>query len=383
MPRALFLVVVTLLLSGCDRFVRSQETPPPQRPALADTTQLSDQIARSRQTAITRAVEAVSPAVVSISVTEVQQVRDPFADFRNDPFFEYFFGRRPRTRARRVESIGSGFVISPDGYIATNDHVAGNAAQIEVLFPDGRMTEARLVGSDPPSDLALLKIDAGESLPYLAFDTTSTPLVGEWVIALGNPFGLFEATEPTVTVGVVSATDRDLSAGRNGRLYRDMIQTDAAINQGNSGGPLVNATGEVIGVNTAIYTESGGSIGIGFAVPARKAVRILDELRTTGTVDRSYYTGMYVNNVDERVARALDLDRTRGVLVRDLDPNSPAAEAGVQPYDVIVAIEGESIDTRADYVARIYDFRPGDRVQVRLIRDGTLVELTLRIGRQE
>jgi serine protease Do len=185
-----------------------------------------------------------------------------------------------------------------------------------------------------------------------------------------------------VTVGVVSATERDLSAGRNGRLYRDMIQTDAAINQGNSGGPLVNAMGEVIGVNTAIYTESGGSIGIGFAVPARKAVRILDELRTTGAVDRSYYTGLYVNNVNERVAQALDLDRTSGVLVRDLDPSSPAAEAGIQPYDVIVDIEGESIATRDDYVARIYDFRPGDQVQVRLVRDGEPVTVSLRIGRQ-
>jgi len=380
MARTLFLVVVTLLLSGCDRFVRSQATPPPQRPAIADTSRLSDQIAQSRQTAITRAVDAVSPAVVSISVTEVRQVRDPFSTFRRDPFFEYFFGRRPS--ARRVESIGSGFVISPDGYIATNDHVAGNATQIDVLFPDGRTTEARLVGSDPPSDLALLKIDTDESLPYLAFDTTSTPLVGEWVIALGNPFGLFEATEPTVTVGVVSATDRDLSAGRNGRLYRDMIQTDAAINQGNSGGPLVNAIGEVIGVNTAIYTESGGSIGIGFAVPARKAVRILDELRTTGAVDRSYYTGLYVNNVNERVAEALNLGRTSGVLVRDLDPDSPAAEAGIQPYDVIVGIEGESIATRDDYVARIYDFRPGDQVEVQLIRDGEPMTVLLRIGRQ-
>ncbi len=380
MARTLFLVVITLLLAGCNRFVRSQATPPPQRPVIADTSRLSDQIAQSRQTAITRAVDAVSPAVLSISVTEVRQVRDPFPAFRNDPFFEYFFGRRPR--ARRVESIGSGFVISPDGYIATNDHVAGNATQIEVLFPDGRTTEARLVGSDTPSDLALLKIDTDEPLPYLAFDTTSTPLVGEWVIALGNPFGLFEATEPTVTVGVVSATDRDLSAGRNGRLYRDMIQTDAAINQGNSGGPLVNALGEVIGVNTAIYTESGGSIGIGFAVPARKAVRILDELRTTGAIDRSYYTGLYVNNVNERIAQALDLDRSTGVLVRDIDPDSPAAEAGIQPYDVIVGIEGEPIATRDDYVARIYDFRPGDQVQIRLLRDGEPVAVSLRIGRQ-
>ena len=384
MPRIFLLVIVTFLLSGCDRFVRSQQadTPPPQRPVLVDTTTLNDQIARSRQTAITRAVASVSPAVVSVNVTEVRQVRDPFADFRNDPFFEYFFGRRPRTFARRVESIGSGFVISPDGYIVTNDHVAGNATEIEVLFPDGNSHAAELVGSDAPSDLALLKVDVDESLPYLAFDTTSAPIVGEWVVALGNPFGLFEATKPTVTVGVVSATDRDLSAGENGRMYRDMIQTDAAINRGNSGGPLVNAVGEVIGVNTAIYTQSGGSVGIGFAVPARKAVRILDELRTTGSVDRSYYTGLYVANVTERIAQALDLNRTRGVLVRDVDPNSPAAQAGIQPYDVIATIEGESIDSRDDYVARIYDFRPGDRVQVRLIRDGTPIDLTLQIGRQ-
>ncbi len=383
MYRTLLLVVATLLISGCDRSVRSQQSEaPPQRPAVTDTAQLNAQIDRTRQTAITRAVEAVAPAVVSISVTEVQQVRDPFANFRNDPFFEYFFGRRPHSRARRVESIGSGFVISPDGYIATNDHVAGNATQIEVLFPDGRSAEARLVGADAPSDLALLKVDMDEPLPYLAFDTTSAPLVGEWVIALGNPFGLFEATKPTVTVGVVSATDRDLSAGRNGRLYRDMIQTDAAINKGNSGGPLVNALGQSIGVNTAIISGSGGSIGLGFAVPARKAVRILDELRTTGAVDRSYYTGLYVNTVTERIARALDLERTRGVLVRDLDPNSPAAQAGIQPYDVIVAIGGEPIATREDYVARIYDFRPGDRVRVRLIRDGAPIELTLPIGRQ-
>ena len=383
MYRTLLLVVATLLISGCDQSVRSQQSEaPPKRPAVTDTTRLNAQIDRTRQTAITRAVEAVAPAVVSISVTEVQQVRDPFANFRNDPFFEYFFGRRPYSRARRVESIGSGFVISPDGYIATNDHVAGNATQIEVLFPDGRSAEARLVGADAPSDLALLKVDMDEPLPYLAFDTTSAPLVGEWVIALGNPFGLFEATKPTVTVGVVSATDRDLSAGRNGRLYRDMIQTDAAINKGNSGGPLVNALGQVIGVNTAIISESGGSIGLGFAVPARKAVRILDELRTTGAVDRSYYTGLYVNDVTERIARALDLERTRGVLVRDLDPNSPAAQAGIQPYDVIVAIGGEPIATREDYVARIYDFRPGNRVRVRLIRDGAPTELTLPIRRQ-
>jgi len=374
--------VVLILAVGCHDGVGQQSPPPPPQRVAPDSTDGSAAaITRSRQNAITKAVEAVSPAVVSINVVEVRRVRTPFADIYDDPFFRHFL-RRPQMQERRVESIGSGFIWSPDGYIVTNDHVAGNATEIEVLFPDGRSMPAELVGSDPPTDLALLKVDAQESLPYLAFDTTAGPIVGEWVVALGNPFGLFEATQPSVTVGVVSATDRDLQSGRDGRLYRDMIQTDAAINRGNSGGPLVNALGQVIGVNAAIYSASGGSIGIGFAVPAQKAVRILRELRETGTVDRSYYTGLYASTVTPRIARILDIDRTEGVLVRDVDAGSPADKAGLKPYDVIVAIDGERIATRDDYVARIYDFRPGDVVQVRLLRDGQPTTLPLRIGRR-
>jgi serine protease Do len=374
--------MLIFLLLGCNSDVRSQEVPPPQQVAPADTTQVQQEVTRSRQNAITRAVRAVSPAVVNVNVVEVQRVRDPMASFYDDPFFRNFF-RRPRVRERQVESVGSGFVISPDGYIVTNDHVAGNARKIDVFMPDGRTMPADLVGSDAATDLALLKVDPEEALPYLAFDTTSAPIVGEWVIALGNPFGLFESAEPSVTVGVVSATDRNLQSGRQGRLYRDMIQTDAAINRGNSGGPLVSATGEVIGVNTAIYSESGGSIGIGFAVPARKAARIIDELRTTGRVDRSYYTGLYLTSLTPRIAGILELDRTRGVLVRDIDPGSPAADAGLQPYDIIIGINGETIDTRDDYVARIYDFRPGDEISFRILRDGDPLTLPMRLGRQE
>jgi serine protease Do len=280
-----------------------------------------------------------------------------------------------------VESIGSGFVVSPDGYIVTNEHVAGNATKIEVQFPDGRSMAAELIGADVATDLALLKVDPDASLPYLEFSTTA-PMPGEWVIALGNPFGLFEAAEPTVTVGVVSAVDRDLRISQSRHIYRDMIQTDAAINQGNSGGPLVNAAGEVIGVNAAIYSESGGSVGIGFAVPAKKATRIIEELRTSGSVDRSYYTGLYVANLNERIASALGLDRASGIVVRDVDQGSPAAQAGLQTYDVITGIEGERIDTRRDYVARMYDFRPGDRIQMRILRDGEPRTVTMQIGRQ-
>ena len=380
MPRLVSLLLALLVLS-CNQHVQSQETPPPQRSALADTTTLNEQIHQSRQTAITRAVDAISPAVVTINVVEVQRVRNPLSSFYDDPFFRRFFGDRPQTRERVVESIGSGFVVSPDGYIVTNEHVAGNATKIEVQFPDGRSMAAELVGADVATDLALLKVDPDASLPYLEFSTTA-PMPGEWVIALGNPFGLFEAAEPTVTVGVVSAVDRDLRISQSRHIYRDMIQTDAAINQGNSGGPLVNAAGEVIGVNAAIYSESGGSVGIGFAVPAKKATRIIEELRTNGSVDRSYYTGLYVANLNERIASALGLDQASGIVVRDVDQGSPAAQAGLQTYDVIVAIEGERIDTRRDYVARMYDFRPGDRIQMRILRDGEPRTVAMQIGRQ-
>lgn len=342
----------------------------------------SAEVEQSRQTAITQAVEAVSPAVVTVTVEETQRVRDPRLAPYDDAYVRYFLRRSPY-REERVQGTGSGFVVSPDGYVVTNEHVVGEADAIEVLFPDGHSLSAERVGSDEATDLAVLKVEPSEALPHVDFDTSSAPIVGEWVIAFGNPFGLFEASQPSVSVGVVSATGRDLQAEEEGRIYRDMIQTDAAVNQGNSGGPLVNAAGRVIGVNTAIYSESGGSIGIGFAVPAERAARIVSELQEQGTVDRSYYTGLATVSVTARIARALDLERNEGVLVHDVDGQSPAAESGIQVYDVIVEIEGTPIKTRADYVARIYDFRPDDTVQLRVIRDGEPKTLQLQIGRRD
>ena len=384
MVRIALVFVLALFGFGCNQNARSQQSGNEQEPQRVAAPDVGDQIARSRQTAITRAVEAATPAIVSVNVIEVQRLRyrDPLDGFFGDPVFDYFFGqRRPRVVERPVQSLGSGFVISPDGYIVTNDHVAGNATKITVAFPDGRTMDAELIGTDPATDLALVKVEPDEPLAYLAFSDTD-PIVGEWVIALGNPFGLFEAADPTVTVGVVSATDRDLQSNRQGRIYRDMIQTDAAINRGNSGGPLVNALGEVIGVNTAIYSESGGSIGIGFAVPAGKVTRIVEELRTNGAVDRSYYTGLDVVDMNERIANALGMQQARGLFVRDIDPGSPAEQAGLLPYDVIVAIADEPINSSSDYVARIYDFRPGDVVRVEIVREGAAREIELRIGRQ-
>jgi serine protease Do len=373
MTRSLLLLAALLLLSGCGQDVQSQTSQP-------QTGGAQTQIDASRRTAITRAVERAAPAVVSVNVIETQRVRDR----RRDPFFEYFFGRG-RMQEREVQGVGSGFVLTPDGYVVTNDHVAGDATEITVSFPDGKTLPAKRLGTDPASDLTLLKVESETPLPHLSFAEEGRPLVGEWVIALGNPFGLFEATEPTVTVGVVSAVGRDLqSKGRSDEhLYRDMIQTDAAINQGNSGGPLVNAVGDVIGVNTAIYSETGGSVGLGFAVPVARARRVIRELRETGRVDRSYYTGLSGVELNARAARALGLDRERGILVRRTAGGSPAAAAGVQARDVIISLEGEAVETREDWLARLYDFRPGDRVHLTVVRDGRERDLTMRLGRRE
>lgn len=378
--RVLVLSLILLLAAGCRQPAQSQQEAFPPTRSTQTAMQLDSAtvaLQQSRRTAITRAVETATPAVVSVNVIEVQRVRarDPFAD----PFFEQFFGRRSgRIYEREVQNVGSGFVISPDGYVVTNDHVAGEATKITVSFSDGTTRPAELVGTDPISDIALLQVQTEEELPFLAFSGMD-PIPGEWAIALGNPFGLFEAADPSVTVGVVSATGRNLEP-QEGRVYRDMIQTDASINRGNSGGPLLNATGEVIGVNAAIYSQSGGSVGIGFAVPSSKVRRILAELRETGTVDRSFYTGLYLSRVTPRIARALGMEEAQGVIVRDLDEESPAEAAGFEPYDVIVAANGESVDSQQDLIAILYDFRPGDTLRFTVLRQDAEEDLDLRLG---
>lgn len=376
MRQTLLNILGVMLLAGCNQNVQSQEqTPPPQRVPTAIRSD-QDDITRSRHTAITTAVETASPAVVSVTAIKRTVYSDPF----NDPVFDFFFGgQRSRMRERKVQSMGSGFLISSDGYIVTNDHVAAGADEVTVAFTNGQVHTATVVGTDTASDLTLLKVDADESLPYLAFSVEPVPIVGEWCIAMGNPFGLFEASDPTVTVGVVSAIGRDLSP-KEGHLYRDMIQTDAAINSGNSGGPLLNAAGEVIGVNTAIVTPAGGSVGIGFAVPAERALRVIGELRDKGFVDRSYYTGLRVREVSTRIARALHLASARGVFIEDVEYGSPAEDAGFGPYDVIVAVEDEAVSNRKDVVERLYDFRPGDSVRFTVIREGREVELEMTLG---
>lgn len=390
--RLLSILFIGLIASSCSAQQDGPEVA--ERGAGVDRTsrsvlneRLNDDVTTSRRTAITRAVEIASPAVVGINVTEIRSYTDPLDNMFNDPFFERFFGRQPsRTYRREVHGLGSGFIVSADGYIVTNDHVAGRASKIVVTTSGGRQYEAKIIGSDPTSDVALLKID-GERLPYLKLGRSNDVMVGEWVIALGNPFGLFDInSKPTVTVGVVSNNEVDLQPQEN-RVYRGMIQTDAAISSGNSGGPLLNALGEVIGMNTVIYStaqsQSGaGSIGIGFAVPIDRVRTIVDELRAKGGIDRDFWTGMQVQQVDERLARYLRLTSDTGVVVVEVTQGSPAHRSGLLPGDVIVSINGEPVRSEDDAYLLIADSRVGDVLRVVYIREGSQRTAALTLDRR-
>ena len=323
----------------------------------------------SRHTAITRAIESVEPAVASISVVQIQDVYNPFT---RDPFFDFFFPER--SRKREVHSSGSGVVISPDGYVLTNYHVIENATEVIVTLPGGEEFEAEIIGTDYITDLALLKLN-GRNFPYATLGDSYDLIIGEWVIALGNPFGLFDISkQPTATAGIISAVDMDFGP-QKGRVYKDMIQTDAAINRGNSGGPLVNSMGEVIGINTFIYTASQfteGSIGIGFAIPINLAKDIAEELKVSGKVDRSFSTGLAVERLTTEVAKYLNVPFTKGVIVVEVEAGSNAEKAGVEIGDIISAVNGQKINSSREILKIIKesDLRSGNRIKLTLYRDG-------------
>lgn len=340
--------------------------------------QFAGSIQDSRRNAITNAVESASPAVVGINVTQVKEYRyrSPFHD---DPLFRQFFPER--LYRQRVENLGSGFVISPDGYVITNEHVVHNAVEIIVTMSDGSHYEAEIVGADPLTDVGLLKID-GRNLHYLEFWDSDDIIIGEWVIAIGNPFGLFSNnSHPTVTVGVISAVDRDFQRNQQGKLYQDMIQTDASINPGNSGGPLLNSPGMVVGMNTMIFSESGGSIGLGFAIPANKIQEVVTLLKTQGTIDRNFWIGISIQNVNSLIAMAIGMEEIKGVVVTDIDDNSPADKSGMEVTDVILALDGVEI-TDQETVQQILnskDYKVGDAMRFTVYREGKTMDLTMEL----
>ena len=325
----------------------------------------------SRHTAITRAIESVEPAVASISVVQLRDVYNSFSRGR-DPFFDFFFPER--SRKKEVRSSGSGVVISPDGYVMTNFHVIENATEVMVTLPGGEEYEAEIIGTDFITDLALLKL-RGRNFPYATLGDSDDLIIGEWAIALGNPFGLFDISkQPTATAGIISAMDMDFGF-QSGKIYKDMIQTDAAINRGNSGGPLVNSLGEVIGINTFIYTASQfaeGSIGIGFAIPINLAKDIAEELKVSGKVDRSFSTGLSVERLTEEVAEYLDVPIRQGVIVVEVEKSSNAQKAGVEIGDIITDVNGQKIRSSREILKIIKesDLRSGNKIKLKIYRDG-------------
>ncbi len=338
----------------------------------AERDSLAEQGMRERRSAITRAVEMASPAVVGINVIEEREYRV------QDPWFRFFFGGDGVYR-QPVQGLGSGVIISPDGYILTNDHVAGNATKITVTMTNGQKFEnVERIGTDLSSDIALLKI-SGANLPYARLGNSDDVIIGEWVIALGNPFGLFDINDkPTVTVGVVSSTGMNLR-GEEGRYYRGMIQTDAAINAGNSGGALVNSLGELIGINTLIYTPNQGNIGLGFAIPINRVKNIVTELKSHGKIERRVWVGWDLNTVDGRIAHYLGLPKAEGVIVSNLTRNSPATRGGLEIGDVILAINGESVSGEDAVWAILNDAKAGDILHLRVYRETKTINLDIKL----
>ena len=319
----------------------------------------------SRETAVVKAVREVSPAVVNISsAVQMRKRNSPFSGFGFNPFFEEFFKDffDPRfDRRQKYTSLGSGVIIDgKKGLILTNAHVIQRTGTIKVVLEDEREFEAQIVGADPDSDLAVLKIDSEQDLPAIKMGSSEDLMIGETVIAIGNPFGFSH----TVTTGVISAIDRSIRA--EDRVYHDFIQIDASINPGNSGGPLLNINGDLIGINTAIYAKAQG---IGFAIPIGKARKIISDLIQYGEVIQAWI-GITVQNIDEKLARYLKVSTKKGVIVTSVEPESPAQKSGMQESDIILSIDNKKITSVGDYQSVAKSLAAGNKLKAKFLRNG-------------
>ncbi len=323
------------------------------------------------------------PSVVEISIqSKVAGVTTALPEMPEDSpfkdFFDDFFKRRQEGQGgpndRTVNSMGSGFVIDATGLIVTNNHVVEGADKIDVHFQDGTTLKAELVGRDAKTDLAVLRVKSDKPLPVVSFGDSDKLRIGEWVIAIGNPFGL----GGSVSLGIVSARNRDINAGP----YDDFIQTDAAINKGNSGGPLFNLNGQVMGINTAIFSPTGGSVGIGFSVPANTARGVIDQLIKFGETRRGWL-GVRLQTISEEIAESMSIDKDRGALVADVTKDGPGAKGGLQAGDVILEFNGRKIGEMRELPRAVAETEVGKKVAVLVMRDGKEVPLTIELGRLE
>jgi serine protease Do len=370
-PRLLTLLVFCLMLIATQSLAQSETS---------DAIAILDKSSK----AFVNVVKKAKPAVVNIKVEKTttrnfQGGQIPEEMF-NNPFFEQFFGpqfrrqqqQKPQEYTQRGQ--GSGFIISKDGFIMTNNHVVEGADTIKVTLSDDREFDAKVIGTDPQTDVALIKIEDPDNLPVLPLGDSANLEAGEWVIAIGNPFGLNQ----TVTVGVVSATGRS-SVGIS--EYENFIQTDAAINPGNSGGPLINGRGEVVGINTALFSRTGGYMGIGFAIPINMAKSIEEQLHKEGKVTRGWL-GVVIQNIDKNLAESFDLKEVRGILVSEVQKDSPASAAGLQRGDVIIRLDGVELQDVSDLRNRVALIQPGSKAMVEIIRSGREKKIQVTIGEQ-
>ena len=323
--------------------------------------------------------EKSMPSVVNISATTIVETRSqpfPFQFPPGSPFEDFFkeFEQNQGPQKRRSTALGSGFVIKEDGTVITNNHVIQNAEGIIVRFTNGKEYEAEIVGTDPMSDVAVLKIKSNEKFPAVNLANSDKAKVGDWVLAIGNPFGL----GGTVTQGIISAINRDINMGR----YDNFIQTDASINQGNSGGPLFNMDGDVIGINTAIFSNSGGSVGIGFAIPSNFAKNVIDQLIKFGETKRGWL-GVRIQTVTKEIADSLGLKENIGALVTDVNKGSPAEKAGLKPGDIIIEFNNKKVMTMRDLPRLVGEAPVGKGATVKVWRDKKEIEKTVVLGRLE
>jgi len=321
---------------------------------------------------LSAAAQKAMPAVVNIFTSTI--IKNPVNPFMDDPRFKFFFGDELDTEPQSSSSLGSGVIVSPDGFILTNQHVVEAADQIEVALSDGRKAKAHVIGSDPETDLAVIKIELPGNLPAITFGHPEKAHVGDMVLAIGNPFGVGE----TVTMGIVSALKRD-HLGIN--TFENFIQTDAAINPGNSGGALVDGNGNLIGINSAIYSPNGGSLGIGFAISATTAKKTMEQIIQHGSVTRGWI-GAGVQELTPELAESFKLGDLKGVLVTEVVRRSPADEAGIKTGDILITIDNNAINNWSAMLETVANLPPGKTVPIKLMRNGESLSLQVKIARR-
>jgi serine protease Do len=381
--KAFLLVIVMISLiswrfTACERQEEEAKKPAAVAPQLAVQQSTHMETASDLSTAIVGVAQQAIPAVAHIEVTQQQEVSTPLLPFENDPFFRRFFGvpEMPRKFKRELKGLGTGMIMDSQGHILTNNHVVGGATTIQVLLASGEQYPATVVGTDPKTDLAVIRVSAKEPLPTVNFGDSDKVEVGEWVVAIGHPRGL----DQTVTQGIISAKHR---AGiMDPSTYQDFLQTDAAINPGNSGGPLLNLRGEVIGVNAAIASQSGGYEGIGFAIPSNMALYIAGQLIAHGKVERGWL-GVTVQDLTPELAKSFGAEATKGALIAEVVKGGPAEKAGMKRGDIVIAYRGKEITNASSLRNEVAIGPIGQEAKLTVFREGKTIELTVTIGNLE